>query len=184
MKKSIFTVFFVAFSSVVAFSVAAYPSVTFQHQSHQAAKEKSDAQHSQHHAEMNKRGDHAMGFDHDKTTHHFRLFKDGGAIEVTANNAADTESLMQIRMHLSHIARMFSEGNFSTPMLVHDELPPGAKLMAEMKTRIIYRFEEIEKGGQVRILTQNGQALSAIHQFLAYQIKEHQTGDSLEINNP
>jgi hypothetical protein len=87
-------------------------------------------------------------------------------------------------MHLSHIARMFSEGNFSTPMLVHDELPPGAKVMAEMKAEITYKFEEKESGGQVRISTGNSQALSAIHQFLRYQIKEHQTGDSMEISAP
>ena len=27
---------------------------------------------------MNERGDHVMGFDHTKTTHHFRLLADGG----------------------------------------------------------------------------------------------------------
>jgi Ni/Co efflux regulator RcnB len=184
MKKSVFTLLFAVFFSVASFAVAAYSSVTIQHESHQSAKEKSDHQHSQHHAEMNKRGDHAMGFSQEKTTHHFRMFKDGGAIEVTANSAADKESLNQIRMHLSHIARMFSEGNFSTPMLVHDELPPGAKVMAEMKAEITYKFEEKESGGQVRISTGNSQALSAIHQFLRYQIKEHQTGDSIEISAP
>lgn len=29
------------------------------------------------HCAMMKRGDDAMGFSHEKTTHHFRLFKDG-----------------------------------------------------------------------------------------------------------
>jgi hypothetical protein len=184
MKKSIFTMFFAVFFSLISFAVAAHSPLTVQHESHQSAKEKSENQHSQHHAEMNKRGDKAMGFDHEKTTHHFRLFKDGGAIAVTANNTTDKESLKQIRMHLSHIAVMFSEGNFSTPVLVHNELPTGAKIMAEMKTEITYKFEEKEFGGQLRISTKNGQALSAIHQFLRYQIKEHQTGDSLEISNP
>jgi hypothetical protein len=28
---------------------------------------------------MNERGDHVMGFDHTKTTHHFRLLSDGGS---------------------------------------------------------------------------------------------------------
>jgi hypothetical protein len=31
-----------------------------------------------------KRGKHVMGFSHEATTHHFRLFKDGGGIAVTA----------------------------------------------------------------------------------------------------
>ena len=40
--------------------------------------------------EMNKRGDKHMGFDHLKTTHHFLLSKDGGAIQVAANDPKDT----------------------------------------------------------------------------------------------
>src|ERR1051325_2730699 len=83
--------------------------------------------HSQHHAEMNQRGDQAMGFSQEKTTHHFRLFTDGGAIEVRANDAKDAENVRQVRAHLGHIARMFADGNFSIPMLVHNETPPGAK---------------------------------------------------------
>ena len=34
--------------------------------------------------QMNKRGDHVMGFDHTRTTHHFLLQESGGSIEVTA----------------------------------------------------------------------------------------------------
>ena len=45
-----------------------------------------------HHAAVNERGDHVMGFDHEKTTHHFRLTKSGGVIEVSANDPKDTDS--------------------------------------------------------------------------------------------
>ena len=77
--------------------------------------------------EMNKRGDHVMGFDHLKTSHHFRLLSDGGAIEIIANSADDIESRDQIRMHLGHIAKMFAEGNFNAPMLIHDQTPLGCR---------------------------------------------------------
>src|SRR5690242_11967489 len=63
--------------------------------------------------QMNKRGDHVMGFDHTKTTHHFILQESGGSIQVTANSSDDVESSEQIRMHLKHIAMMFAEGNFN-----------------------------------------------------------------------
>ena len=33
---------------------------------------------SQHQADVEKHGDEAMGFPHDKTTHHFPLYSDGG----------------------------------------------------------------------------------------------------------
>lgn len=54
-----------------------------------------------------------MGFSHDTTTHHFHLLKDGGEIVVTAKDPKDTAGVEQIRMHLSHIVGMFSNGNFT-----------------------------------------------------------------------
>src|SRR4051812_46087980 len=68
-------------------------------------------------AEVNQRGDRVMGFDHKKTTHRFVLTSDGGVIEVTGNDATDVSSKDQIVSHLSHIAMMFAEGNFESPML-------------------------------------------------------------------
>jgi hypothetical protein len=134
-----------------------------------------------HHAAVDKRGDHVMGFSHEKTTHHFRLYADGGAIEVTANDAKDAESRDQIRMHLSHIAGMFAAGNFQTPMLIHDQTPPGVPTLQRLKVEISYRFEEIPKGGRVRIATKNREAISAVHEFLKFQISDHLTGDPVGI---
>ena len=37
------------------------------------------------HDEVSTRGDHVMGFSHDAASHHFRLFKDGGEIEVQSD---------------------------------------------------------------------------------------------------
>ena len=131
--------------------------------------------------QMNKRGDHVMGFDHMKTTHHFLLRESGGSIEVTANSADDVASSDQIRMHLKHIAMMFAEGNFKAPMLIHDQTPPGVQVMQKLKAEIKYDYEEIERGAAVRISTENPAALQAIHDFLRFQIKEHKTGDSLSV---
>lgn len=130
---------------------------------------------------MNERGDHVMGFDHTKTTHHFRLLPDGGSIEVEANSIEDKESRDQIRMHLGHIAKMFADGNFNAPMLIHDQIPAGVPAMQKMKSDIKYEFEETERGARIRISTKTPEALLAIHDFLRFQIKEHKTGDSLEV---
>ena len=131
--------------------------------------------------QMNKRGDHVMGFDHTRTTHHFLLQESGGSIEVTANSSEDVESSKQIRMHLKHISMMFAEGNFNAPMLIHDRTPPGAPVMQKLKGEITYDFEEIDRGAAVRISTKNPTALKAIHDFLRFQIKEHKTGDLLHL---
>lgn len=136
-----------------------------------------------HHAGVNERGDKAMGFSHQKTTHHFLLFKDGGAIDVSANDATDTASRDQIRGHLTHIAQMFTDGDFSTPMLVHDRVPPGADGMKKKKQQIRYTYEETEKGARVRILTTDKKALAAVHDFLRFQIEDHKTGDPLTVSD-
>lgn len=132
---------------------------------------------------MNRRGDEQMGFSQEKTRHHFRLTKTGGAIEVEAKDAKDTETLRQIRTHLSHIARMFAEGDFKAPMLIHDQVPPGVPTMQRLKAEIKYTFEETERGGRVRITSNNPEAVQAIYEFLRFQIREHQTGDSLEVSS-
>lgn len=132
-------------------------------------------------AGMNERGDQGMGFSREKTTHHFYLTKTGGIIQVEADDPKDTVSRDQIRQHLGHIAMMFAEGNFDIPMFIHDQVPPGVPVMKRLKAEIKYQFEETEKGARVIISTSNQAALSAIYEFLSFQIKEHRTGDPLEV---
>ena len=134
-----------------------------------------------HHDAVNHNGDHVMGFSHEKTTHHFRLYADGGAIEVTANSPKDTESRDQIRMHLSHIAGMFSNGDFNAPMLIHGQVPPGVPVLQKLKSDLKYQFQKIERGGRVNIVTRNPEALAAVHEFLRFQIADHQTGDGTAV---
>ena len=137
--------------------------------------------HSTHAEDVNKRGDRVMGFDHKKTRHRFLLHPDGGTIEVTANEAADKESTEQIRKHLGHIARMFADGNFKAPMLIHARTPPGVPVMERLKAEITYEYEETERGARVNIKTGNAEALAAVHEFLRFQIKDHETGDPTEV---
>jgi hypothetical protein len=137
---------------------------------------------SQHQSGVEKRGDQAMGFPHDKTTHHFRLYSDGGAIEVTANDAKHSADIQAIRSHLEHIAGMFADGDFSMPMFIHDQVPPGVQVMKEKRKHISYKYEEIPSGARVRIKTANQDALKAIHEFLRFQIEDHHTGDKMEVS--
>ena len=136
---------------------------------------------SQHEANVKQHGDEAMGFSHDKTTHHFRLSSGGGAIEVTADDSMDSKNIEIIRSHLAHIVTLFSNGDFSIPMLVHDQVPPGVPIMKEKRAEISYSLEELPAGGRVRIKTTNHGAQEAIHAFLRFQIEDHHTGDTTDI---
>ena len=126
---------------------------------------------------VNHRGDEVMGFDHAKTTHHFRLLPDGGTIEVEANDADDAASRDQIRQHLGHMAGLFGDGNFKAPMLIHGREPDGVPTMQRLRAEINYQYEETGKGGRVRISTADPEAVKAIHDFLRFQINDHQTDD-------
>jgi hypothetical protein len=135
----------------------------------------------QQHAAMMKRGDAGMGFSHDKTTHHFVLLNDGGTILVKANDPKDDASRDHIRMHLSHVAEMFSAGDFNVPMFVHDTTPPGVPAMKQLHQEIHYHYLQTDTGGKIDIETANPKAQEAVHEFLRFQIAEHKTGDSTEV---
>jgi hypothetical protein len=124
------------------------------------------------------RGDHVMGFAHDKTTHHFLLYANGGEITVAANDLTDKASIGQIRIHLGHIAGMFAAGNFNAPMLIHDTTPPGVPTMQRLKNDIRYDYSETPNGARIRLTTTNPQAVDAIHAFLLFQMIDHHTGDT------
>jgi hypothetical protein len=143
------------------------------HEEHQAQMKKD--------AELKARGETAMGFDQSATTHHFRLTANGGAIDVSVNDAKDEVTRTAIRAHLKEIATQFSAGNFGKPVATHAETPPGVDIMRQLRADITYSFEESATGGRVRISTGNPTALAAVHDFLRYQIGEHATGDPLTV---
>lgn len=132
------------------------------------------------------RGDHAMGFSHETTSHHFWLYRYGGAIEVSAKDSTDLKTRDQIRMHLSHITNMFSSGDFDVPMFIHDKTPPGSLTMSRLKDQIRYQLKDTPQGTRIEISTKNKEALTAIHDFLRFQINDHKTGDTpnITIENP
>lgn len=136
---------------------------------------------SAHHQGVVERGDQVMGFSHDKAGHHFRLYADGGSIEAESTSEQDTATRDQIRSHFAHIVKMFTAGDFSAPMLIHAQNPPGTETMKRLREEIQYKLENTERGARIRITTKNTEALRAIHEFLRFQISDHQTGDTTQV---
>ncbi len=136
-----------------------------------------------HYAGVDKRGDKAMGFSHETNTHHFLMFKDGGAIQVVPNDPKDADDLKMVRDHLQMIAGMFASGDFRLPMFIHDTTVPGTQTMKKLKSEISYKYEEIPNGAQVRLTTANPKGLQAIHNFMRFQIKDHRTGDPMVVTS-
>ncbi len=133
------------------------------------------------HNEVDQRGDRVMGFSHKTTKHTFRLLEDGGAVEVRATNASDAENIAAIRGHMKEIAGDFKAGNFTKPEEIHAGMPHGVDVMKELGDGIAYRYEELEQGARVRIVTKDQRGVDAVHRFLRFQIGDHRTGDSTNV---
>jgi len=133
-----------------------------------------------HRAEVDHRHDAVSGVGHEGATHHFLLASDGGTIRLETTDETRREDRDRIRQHLQVVARSFAAGDFTLPMQVHAQTPPGAKTMKKMRKAIAYAYSPTDKGGEVRISTSDPAALSAIHAFLRFQIEDHGTGDPIE----
>jgi hypothetical protein len=123
---------------------------------------------------LQSRGAVQMGVDQYTSTHHFETLPDGGRIELQ-RDSVDSADVAQIRRHLQEITAAFERGDFRIPGLVHDQVVPGTAVMAARHDRIRYQFSELPRGGEVRIISSDPEAIAAIHDFLAFQRQDHRT---------
>lgn len=126
-------------------------------------------------AALQRRGAVAMGVDQYTSTHRFDSLPDGGRIELQ-RDGDDPEGVAQIRRHLQEIARAFAAGDFSTPAFVHMRDVPGTAVMAAKRGAITYTYRDLPRGGEVRIVTRDAEAVRAVHEFLAFQRGDHHAG--------
>lgn len=142
--------------------------------------------HAQHMAARGTAVDHrhdTLGVAHETTHHSFRLFDNGAAIELRANDAADSATVGAIRKHIRMIADQFRANDFSTPMFVHDKTPDGVPAIKQLHAQIDFRYEELADGARIRMTTANAAALTALHDFMHFQIVEHRTADQGSIEH-
>ncbi len=128
-----------------------------------------------------KKGDEpVVNFDPGKAVHHFYLLKNGGAMEVSAKDEKDGQTIAAIQQQLTSQAKAFEKGNFDFPD-ARDKSPDGIPTIKKLRKEITFEVVPMDTGGALRMLTINEQAKSAIHDFMKYQIGEHKTGDPLTL---
>jgi hypothetical protein len=113
-----------------------------------------------------------MGVNQYTSAHVFEALPDGGRI-VLQRQTDDSAGTATIRAHMSTIAEQFRRGDFAIPGFVHAQGVPGTDVMASHRARISYTADTLPRGGQVRITTTDPAALAAVHEFLAFQRREH-----------
>jgi hypothetical protein len=124
---------------------------------------------------VQKRGELAMGVNQYTSTHRFDLTPVGARIRLQRDDA-DSAGTAVIRAHLREIATAFSNGDFSSPMLVHDRVVPGTAVMTTKRALISYRMHPLPRGGEVLIATRDADALRAIREFILFQRADHRAG--------
>jgi hypothetical protein len=113
-----------------------------------------------------------MGVDQYTSSHVFESLPDGGRI-VLQRDSVDVAGTAAIRAHMQDIATRFANGDFAIPGFVHAQAVPGTDVMATRRALIRYVADTLARGGQVRIVTTDSAALSAVHVFLAFQRADH-----------
>ncbi len=126
---------------------------------------------------MQLRGQKTMGVDQTTSSHGFQSLPDGGQI-VLVRNVDDSAGVARVRAHLRDMQRAFGAGDFSMPMFIHMKTVPGVSVMATRHNLITYTESDLPNGGALRIATTDSAALTAIHQFLAFQRTEHHAGST------
>jgi hypothetical protein len=123
---------------------------------------------------MQARGQGVMGVDQYSSVHRFDPLATGGRIELQRDRD-DSLGTATIRAHLRTIARAFAAGDFTAPATVHLETVPGVPVMRARRAAIRYVVSDLPRGAELRIRSADPVAVDAIHDFLAYQRREHRT---------
>ena len=123
------------------------------------------------------RGHAAMGVDQYTSSHRFEPLPDGGRITLQ-RATSDSAGAAQIRRHMQMIARAFQQGNFALPGFVHDREVPGTSVMSQRRSHISYTPDTLPRGAELRIQSDDPAAVTAIHQFLAFQRQDHRAAGS------
>jgi hypothetical protein len=132
-------------------------------------------------AQKNDKDAKPMPFDQDKAIHHFYLLKNGGAVEVSAKDPGDKTTIDAIQKHLEMQAKQFEKGNFDAPTAEHGKVPDGVNTIKKLRKEITFEVMQMDSGAALRMFTVNTQARQAIQDFLRFQIEEHHTGDTTEV---
>jgi hypothetical protein len=132
-------------------------------------------------AEALSRNSQLLGFDLNKTNQHFYLYKNGGAIDISAKNIDDVGSIAAVRRYLEKQEKDFAKGDIELQKLVYPELPPSLLIIRKLKDEISFSYTSTDEGGALRMFTINNKARDAIHDYLKNEIKSNQTGDPLTV---
>lgn len=98
----------------------------------------------------------------------------GGIMHILAKSAGDTNQIKLIQDYLLKTAKEFRARDFSSTERFHGTDMPGlAKMKAAEINDIQYEYKALENGGQIHFSTEYPDLVTALHEWIDAQIKDH-----------
>ena len=113
-----------------------------------------------------------MPFDMAKTLHVFKMTESGGIQRVVVRQHGDVGQMELIRTHLGEEAKRFQRGDYSDPMKLHGSAMPGLAELEAAAGHIQVTYEAVANGAEIRFVTSDLHALTAIHRGFGTQLSE------------
>ncbi len=129
-------------------------------------------EHSEHQAEVARRGSEVMSFDLERSTHVFETTDSGGVQTVTSDDG-DAEQVELIRGHMAEIAERFSHGDFHDPEMIHGKAMAGLHELQMGHDRLSITYSDVDDGGEIRYETEDPSLIEAIHAWFGAQLEDH-----------
>ena len=107
---------------------------------------------------------------HHTASHQFHILPNGGIVEL---QGADASAITHVREHLQEITRAFSAAEPPAELVEHVRCMPGGATMLAKRSALTLAYRELPRGGELRMTTQDAEALKAVHEFLAFQREHH-----------
>lgn len=116
-----------------------------------------------------------MPFDQSQAMHMFLPDANGGVLEIVVHDM-DQAQISLVRSHLLQEAAKFTSGNYSDPAYIHGKTMPGLDRLQSGALRVSVRYFETPTGAAITFSSTDRDMVSAIHQWLAAQQRDHNSG--------
>jgi len=154
MKRSVYT-------SILALVLAAFPFAVRADDAHQNM--------------VVEHGKQVMPFDQSQAMHMFLPSATGGVVEIVVHDMNPTQIAL-VRAHLLQEAAKFVRGDYSDPAFIHGKAMPGLVQLASGSSRMSVHYFETPSGAAITLDSSDQNLISAIHEWLAAQQHDHNSG--------
>lgn len=121
---------------------------------------------------VERKSEHVMPFDMNRTMHMFDPKPDGGVQTVIVHDDG-TEQIALVRSHLRKEAAAFSRGDFTDPVSIHGAAMPGLAELRSGAQRIHITYATVPNGATIQYRTSDPKLIVALHRWFAAQVDEH-----------